>query len=107
MCFASDEDLAAEITRLEKLKERDHRRLGKMLRIYHLDETVGRGLPLWLQNGTVLQTELQWLAQIYERQQGYQTVRTPHLAKESLYYQSGHLPYYKEDMSNPIELDSE
>ncbi|MEC8063904.1 MAG: threonine--tRNA ligase [Pseudomonadota bacterium] len=107
LCFASDEDLAAEITRLEKLKERDHRRLGKMLGIYHLDETVGRGLPLWLPNGTVLQTELQWLAQSYERQQGYQTVRTPHLAKESLYYQSGHLPYYKEDMYNPIELDSE
>ena len=107
LCFSTDEELTAEIERLEKLKERDHRRLGKLLGIYHLDETIGRGLPLWLPNGTVLQAELQWLAQQHERLQGYQTVKTPHLAKESLYYQSGHLPYYKDDMYNPIELDNE
>jgi threonyl-tRNA synthetase len=107
LCFATEEALAAEIARLEKLKESDHRRLGKLLGIYHLDETVGRGLPLWLPNGTVIQTELQWLAQQFERQDGYQMVRTPHLAKEKLYFQSGHLPYYQDDMYNPIELDNE
>lgn len=107
LCFATKEELQAEVDRLEKLKERDHRRLGKLLKIYCMEDTIGRGLPLWLPNGTVLKQELEHLARGYERRDGYATVSTPHLGKEKLYYQSGHLPYYREDMYNPIELDKE
>lgn len=107
LCFETPEALAAEIERLEQLKERDHRKLASQLDIYHLDEQVGRGLPMWLPNGMVLRRELEKLAQLHERRAGYQEVATPHLAKEQLYYQSGHLPYYKDDMYKPIVIDEE
>ena len=107
LCFAEAEALTAEIERLEQLKLRDHRRLAKILKIYHLDDDIGRGLPLWLPNGMVIRQELEYLAQRYERQDGYRCVASPHIAKEKLYVKSGHLPYYKEDMYNPIELDDE
>lgn len=107
VCFAQKDEVEQELDRLEKLKERDHRRLSKILQIYHMEDVIGRGLPLWLPNGTVLKRELEFLAAEYERLDGYKMVSTPHLAKEQLYVQSGHLPYYKEDMYNPIELDKE
>ncbi|MEC8383553.1 MAG: threonine--tRNA ligase [Pseudomonadota bacterium] len=107
LCFPTKELLEAEIDRLEKLKECDHRRLNKDLEIYHMEDDIGRGLPLWLPNGTVIKKELEHLAMQYERMDAYKMVSTPHLAKEKLYYQSGHLPYYEEDMYNPIELDNE
>ena len=62
---------------------------------------------MWLPNGMVIRQELEYLAQRYERLDGYQSVATPHIAKEKLYTRSGHLPYYKDDMYNPIELDDE
>jgi threonyl-tRNA synthetase len=107
LCFADQEALEAEIDRLEQLKLRDHRRLAKILKIYHLDDEIGRGLPLWLPNGMVIRKELEMLAQRYEREDGYLTVASPHIAKEKLYVRSGHLPYYKDDMYNPIVLDEE
>lgn len=107
VCFAEKDEVTNELDRLEKIKERDHRRLSKILNIYHMEDAVGRGLPLWLPNGTVLKRELEFLAAEYERLDGYKMVSTPHLAKEELYVQSGHLPYYKDDMYNPIELDKE
>ena len=99
--------LEAEIERLEQLKLRDHRRLAKILKIYHFEDEIGRGLPLWLPAGMTIRQELEYLAQRYEREDGYVNVATPHIAKASLYHKSGHLPYYKEDMYNPIELDNE
>ena len=107
LCFAEKEQLDAEIDRLEQLKLRDHRRLARILKIYHLDDEIGRGLPLWLPNGMVIRQELEFLARRYERQDGYLSVATPHIAKEKLYHTSGHLPYYQDDMYNPIELDEE
>ena len=107
LCVEDKEQLDAEIERLEQLKLRDHRRLAKILKIYHLDDDIGRGLPLWLPNGMVIRQELEYLAQRYERQDGYRCVASPHIAKEKLYVKSGHLPYYKDDMYNPIELDDE
>lgn len=107
LCFADKEQLDAEIDRLEQLKLRDHRRLAKILKIYHLEDEIGRGLPLWLPAGMTIRQELEYLAQRYEREDGYVNVATPHIAKASLYHKSGHLPYYKEDMYNPIELDNE
>lgn len=92
---------------LEEAKKRDHRKIGKELAIFMFDDDVGPGLPLWLPNGAVLIEELERLAKKTEQAAGYVRVRTPHIAKESMYLTSGHLPYYKESMFPPMEFDGE
>ena len=105
LCYESEEALNAEIERLEQIKLRDHRRLGKDLDIFHLSPEIGAGLPLWLPNGTAIRDELEYLAKESEKRAGYRRVSTPHITNESLYYQSGHLPYYKDDMYAPIQIE--
>ncbi len=95
------------LTMLEEAKKRDHRKIGKELEIFMFDDDVGPGLPLWLPNGGVLIEELERLAKKTEQAAGYMRVRTPHIAKESMYLTSGHLPYYKESMFPPMEFDGE
>ena len=87
--------------------ERDHRKLNAQQHYFVIEEAVGKGLPLWLPNGTVLREELEKLAKEKEFQAGYQRVSTPHLTREGLYFTSGHLPYYGEDMFPPLEVDEE
>lgn len=90
---------------LAEAKKRDHRKIGRELEIYILDDEVGPGLPLWLPNGNILREELDKLAREMEDKAGYQRVSTPHIAKESLYLRSRHLPYYEDDMYAPMERD--
>jgi len=99
------QDLEQYLWRIEEAKKRDHRKLGRELEIFVLDEEVGPGLPLWLPKGGVLIEELEQLAKDMERKAGYERVRTPHLTKESLFLHSGHLPYYAESMYPPMELE--
>src|SRR5437588_4647018 len=89
---------------LEEAKKRDHRKLGKELEIYIIDDDVGPGLPLWLPRGAAMIEELEKLAKETEFAAGYQRVRTPHIAREILYKKSGHLPYYAESMFPPMVL---
>jgi len=105
--WANEDQLAAYLHRLEEAEKRDHRKLGRELEIYSMADAVGRGLPIWLPAGVVLRDELQWLAMQEERRDGYVRVATPVLAKEQLYYQSGHLPYYQDDMYAAIEIEGE
>jgi threonyl-tRNA synthetase len=84
----------------------DHKKLGIELEIYAFDDQVGRGLPLWLPNGTVIRDELEKLMRDLEFEAGFQRVVTPHLAKEALYYQTGHLPYYAEHMFPPMDASA-
>lgn len=93
-----------ETMRIEAEK-RDHRKLGKEMGIFSFDEDVGPGLPLWLPNGTAIIEELEKLAKEYEFKGGYVRVRTPNIAKESMYKKSGHLPYYEESMFPPMEYE--
>ncbi|MCP5100028.1 MAG: threonine--tRNA ligase [Chloroflexi bacterium] len=95
--------LKAHLHLLEEAKKRDHRKLGRELEIYILDEEVGPGLPLWLPNGNILREELEKLAKEMEAKAGYLRVSTPHIAKEALYQRSGHLAYYGEDMYPPMD----
>ena len=90
---------------LEERKKRDHRVLGKELEIFTFDEEVGPGLPLWLPKGGALIEKLEALAKKNEAEQGYERVKTPHIAKEALYLRSGHVPYYADSMFPPMELD--
>ena len=101
----SKKDLKRHLQLLEEAKKRDHRKLGRELEIYIMDEEVGPGLPLWLPNGVILREELEKLAHEMEDAAGYQRVATPHIAKEELYLRSGHLPYYTESMYPPMERE--
>lgn len=94
--FESREELDAYFVRLEEAKKRDHRRLGKELKLFHIDEDVGQGLILWTPNGATLRQELQTFISEELRKQGYSQVFTPHIGKLALYKTSGHFPYYKD-----------
>ena len=91
----------------EEALRRDHRKIGREMQLFAFDDDVGPGLPLWLPKGTVLIEELEKLAKETEFEAGYDRVRTPHIARESMYKTSGHLPYYAESMFPPMELNEE
>ena len=103
--FPNQKELDEYLLLLEEAKKRDHRKLGKELGIYTMDDDVGPGLPLWMPNGTIIIEELEGLAKETEEAAGYKRVVTPHIAKESMYITSGHLPYYQDSMFPPMELD--
>ena len=105
--FPSQKELDEHLAMLEEAKKRDHRKLGKELSIYTMDDDVGPGLILWMPNGTIIIEELEKLAKETELDAGYKRVVTPHIAKESMYITSGHLPYYAESMFPPMEMDGE
>ena len=102
--FLDKETLDTHVTAYEEAQARDHKKLGRELGIYTIDNDIGKGLPLWLPNGTIIRDEIENLAKELEFKAGYSRVVTPHLAKESLYHTTGHLPYYAEDMYPPMEL---
>ena len=103
--FPTQKEMDEHLAMLEEAKKRDHRKLGKELGIYTMDDDVGPGLPLWLPNGTIIIEELEKLAKETETAGGYKRVVTPHIAKENLYLTSGHLPYYEDSMYPPMELE--
>ena len=103
--FPSQKELDEYLLLLEEAKKRDHRKLGKELGIFTFDDEVGPGLPLWMPNGAIVIEELERLAKETEERAGYKRVVTPHIAKESLYLTSGHLPYYQDSMYPPMELE--
>jgi len=103
--FPNAKQLDEYLTMLEEAKKRDHRKLGREMGIFCFDDDVGQGLPLWMPNGTIIIEELERLAKETEEEQGYKRVVTPHIAKESMYLTSGHLPYYQDSMFPPMELD--
>ena len=105
--FPEQKELDEYVLMLEEAKKRDHRKLGKELGIFTFNDEVGPGLALWLPNGTVIIEALESLAKETEKEAGYKRVVTPHLAKESMYLTSGHLPYYADSMFPPMEMDGE
>jgi threonyl-tRNA synthetase len=102
--FKTKKELDDYFAMLEEAKKRDHRKLGKELEIFVFDDDVGPGLPMFLPRGAAIAEELEKLAKETEFAAGYQRVRTPHIARESLYKKSGHLPYYAESMFPPMEI---
>ena len=102
--FKNKTQMEEYFTMLEEAKKRDHRKIGRDMELFCFDEDVGPGLPLWMPNGAALIEELEKLAKETEFAAGYQRVRTPHLARKSMYVCSGHLPYYADSMFPPMEL---
>jgi threonyl-tRNA synthetase len=105
--FPAQKEMDEYLAMLEEAKKRDHRKLGKELGIFTMDDDVGPGLPLWMPNGTVIIEELENLAKETETAAGYKRVVTPHIAKENLYLTSGHLPYYADSMFPAMDMDGE
>ncbi len=100
--FFSQKDLDEYLTRLEEAKKRDHRVIGKQLRLFHIDEVVGQGLVLWTPRGSIVRKELQSFIGEELRKQGYFEVFSPHVGKLDLYRTSGHFPYYAESQFPPV-----
>ncbi|MBI3717806.1 MAG: threonine--tRNA ligase [Sphingobacteriales bacterium] len=105
--FPNQKELDEYLLMLEEAKKRDHRKLGKELGIYTMNDDIGPGLILWMPNGTIIIEELEKLAKKTEEDAGYKRVVTPHIAKENLYITSGHLPYYADSMFPPMDMDGE
>jgi threonyl-tRNA synthetase len=100
-------ELDAYLKRLEEARQRDHRRLGKQLELFHISQLVGSGLPLWLPKGAVLRETLEGFLRKAQLERGYLPVITPHIGKLDLYITSGHYPYYKDSQYTPIDVDEE
>ena len=105
--FFTKKDLEDYLNRLEEAKRRDHRKLGKELELFTVNETVGAGLPLWLPKGATIRRVLEEYILQRERAAGYQHVYTPDLAKIDLYERSGHWEHYHDSMFPPMDLETE
>src|SRR5438270_2388382 len=105
--FFTKKELDEYLERLEEARKRDHRRIGKELELFTVNELVGAGLPLWLPKGATIRRLLEDYILEKERQGGYQHVYTPDLAKVELYQRSGHWDHYHEDMFPPMDLETE
>ncbi len=107
ICFENEEDLNKHIEELEDAKNRDHRKIGKDMKIFMTHELVGQGLPMWLPNGAFLFNTLEQYIKEKELKLGYNHVYTPCMATSNLYKISGHWDHYKDDMFPLMERDGE
>ena len=105
--WASKDDLQAYKTRLEEAAKRDHRKIGAEMDLFSFHEIVGSGLPLIHPKGGVLKRAMEDYVRARHVEEGFDYVGTPHIAKEDLFYTSGHLPYYADGMFPPLLEDAE
>ncbi len=105
--FPKQKMLQQHLEMIEEAKKRDHRKLGKELGIYMIDQMIGSGLPVWLPNGTRLRRTLESFLRDEQFERGYKEVITPHIGSLELYKTSGHYPYYQDSQYDPIEVDDE
>jgi len=105
MCFATKEGLKNREKQLQEAAKRDHKKIGKEMELYMIDEMIGRGLPVWLPNGEIIKSSIENFALETEDRYGYQRVTTPVLGKKQLFETSGHLPHYAEGMYPPMKMD--
>jgi len=105
--FPTEAELEAHLKRLEEAAQRDHRKIGKELDLFMIDDMAGRGLPLWLPKGATVRRLLEEYIVRKELRAGYQHVRTPDIARLDLYKQSGHWARYREAMYPPSKIEDE
>ncbi len=104
--FPSKQELDDYLQQIEEARKRDHRKLGRELELFAIDDAVGQGLILWLPKGAIVRQQLQNFISEELRKQGYHQVFTPHIGKLGLYRTSGHFPYYK-DSQYPAIVERE
>ncbi len=100
--FANQKDLDHHLKMLDEARKRDHRVIGKQLRLISLNEDVGTGLVLWLPNGAIIRRELEEFLRKARSDRGFVWVNTPHIGKLNLYRTSGHFPYYADSQFPPL-----
>ncbi len=105
MCYPTKEALQERMRQLDEAAKRDHKKIGKEMELYMINELIGKGLPVWLPNGETLKSEIERYAVETEDAYGYVRVTTPVLAKQQLFEASGHLPHYADSMYPPMEMD--
>jgi len=105
VAFYTEEELNQYLNFLEEVKKRDHRRLGKELNLFSIDDEIGAGLVLWHPRGALIRKIIEdfWLEEHYKA--GYQILYTPHIAKLDLWKKTGHLEFYTENMYSPMEIE--
>src|SRR3989344_8467543 len=107
LAFNTKDELEAYEKQVEDAKKRDHKKLGKELDLFFIDEEVGKGLPMWTPKGTKIKFELEKFTRDLELKYGYEHIATPYLGSEKLYATSGHLDHYKSNMYAPIDMEGE
>ncbi|WP_299237814.1 threonine--tRNA ligase [Sulfurihydrogenibium sp.] len=107
VAFWSEKELKDYLNMLEEAKKRDHRKIGKDLELFLIDEEIGGGLAIWLPKGAIIRKEIEdaWKKEHLKR--GYQLVYTPHVGKEQLWQTSGHLSFYQENMYPRMQIEDE
>ena len=105
VAFADEDSLAAHLENLEEAKKRDHRRLGRELDLFSINEDLGMGLILWHPKGGTIRTIIEdfWRREHYKA--GYDIVYSPHIGRAELWQTSGHLDFYRENMYSPMDID--
>ena len=103
LAFNSKDELNKYLTKLQEAAKRDHRKLAKELNLYHIDETVGLGLPLWHPKGAKLYRIIENFWHDAHEDAGYQLVKTPHIGNTKLWQTSGHYGFYNQDMYPALE----
>ncbi|EFF41725.1 threonine--tRNA ligase [Mycoplasmopsis alligatoris] len=101
------EELATYLEILKDRKERDHRKIGKEMKLFAFSKLSGQGLPIWLEDGMAIHNEIKNLVLKMDKKYGFREVLTPHFGEETLYKISGHLAHYKDDMFKPIVVEGE
>ena len=107
VCFPSAKELENHLKELEEAKQRDHRKIGKELGIFLIDDLVGKGLPMYLPNGFIMWNLLENYIRDKEISRGYKHVLTPPIGNVELYKTSGHWDHYQENMFPKMEVDEE
>lgn len=103
--FKDEEALKGYLDFLEEVKKRDHRRLGKELDLFSIQEEIGPGLVLWHPNGAIVRKVIEDFWRDEHLRAGYQLLYTPHIAKLDLWQRSGHWDFYRENMYSPMEVE--
>jgi threonyl-tRNA synthetase len=103
--WPTQDELDAHLTRLEEAQRRDHRRLGRELDLFSVNEEIGPGLILWHPKGAMIRYLVEQFEQKEQLARGYDLVYTPHIASEKIYRTSGHLETYRENMYSPMSIE--
>ncbi|MDX9739470.1 MAG: threonine--tRNA ligase [Candidatus Dojkabacteria bacterium] len=105
--FETKDELKEYLSHLEEAEKRNHRKLGKQLKLFTIIPEIGQGLPVWLPRGYMIRRILEEYMLDLERKHGYQHILTPHIHRGHLFETSGHLGFYKESMYPPIKIEQE
>ncbi len=107
IAFPKKDLLEEFLKQREEAEKRDHKRLGRELKLFMINPMIGGGLPVWLPNGTTVRRTLEAFLRNEQKKRGYQEVITPHLGNLELYKTSGHYPYYAESQYPPMKIEEE